>query len=460
MTKAVLRNSTLEDLDKRSFLHPFTSLADHARLGPWIVESAKDVFIRDSLGREYVDGVSGLACVNVGYGRDEIAQAMADQVRKLSFFPSFWGTSHEPGIRLADRLVDMAPGKAGKVLFGTSGSDANESQVKIVWFYNNILGRPKKKKIIARHRSYHGTTIAAGSLTGQAGVHRGFDLPLPQMLHTREPDYTKYAEPGMSERVFSKKMADELDALIQKEGPDTVAAFIAEPVGGSSSGVLVPTEGYWDEITRVLKKHDVLLIADEVVTGFGRTGKMFASDHYGLEPDLLTLSKGITSGYAPMSACVISQRVMDVLSSASAEYGAFGHGYTNTAHPVCAAAALVNIDIIEREGLVERAAETGAYMLTRLREIFSGGPHIRAIRGIGMIMGVEFDEPAPGVDLNDTIPMQILRQGYKDGIIIRATAGNHTITLSPPLTIARKEVDYLIERFARGYELVTAAQAK
>lgn len=455
LSKQVLRNVALADLDKQALLHPFTSIMDHERTGPWIIESAKGVWIRDKSGCEYIDGVSGLACVNVGYGREEIAQALADQARKLNFFHTFWSTSHEPGIRLADRLISLVPGNMSKILFGTSGSDANDSQIKIVWFYNNILGRKKKKKIIARLRSYHGTTIAAASLTGQAGVHNGFDLPLPQMLHVRAPDFSRYADPGMTEREFSRKMADELDATIEREGPETVAAFIAEPVGGSASGVLVPKEGYWDEITRVLRKHDVLLIADEVVCGFGRTGKMFASNHYGLEPDLMTLSKGLTSGYVPMSACAISQKVMDVLGSASAEYGAFGHGYTNTAHPVCAAAALANLDIIERENLVEHAAEIGAYMLGRVRETFEHSPFVREIRGIGMIMGVEFHEPPIGQNLNDTVPMRILRQCIKEGALIRATPGNHTITLSPPLSITRQEADLLLDRFALAFQIVT-----
>ena len=312
---------------------------------------------------------------------------------RLSYFHTFWGTGNEPAARLADRIVDLTPGNMRRVMFGTSGSDANDTQIKLCWYYNNVLGRPKKKKIIARERGYHGTTLAAASVTGMPALHRHFDLPIPQVIWTSAPDYGRKAEPGMSERDFSRALAGELEALIEAEGPDTVAAFIGEPVMGSSSGVLVPPEGYFEEIGRVLRKHDILFIADEVVNGFGRVGAMFASELYRLEPDLMTLSKGLTSGYVPMSGAVVSEKVWEVLLDAAPRFGAFEHGYTNSGHPVAAAAALANLDIIERENLVENAARVGAHLQKGLREVIGAYSEVREIRGIGLIAGIEFFEP-------------------------------------------------------------------
>lgn len=442
----------LSALDRRAVIHPFTSFTDHQRVGPWIIKSGRGVRVTDASGREYIDGVSGLACVNVGYGREEIARAMYEQAMTLAYSPTFWSMSHEPVIRLANRLIQLAPGGMERVLFGTSGSDANDTQMKLIWYYNNLLGRPQKKKIVARERGYHGTTIAAGSLTGLPGLHSAFDLPLPQVRHVRAPDYLKYAEPGMSEREFSNVMASELEALILAEGPGTMAAFIAEPVVGSSGGVLVPTEGYWEGMTAVLKRYDMLLIADEVVSGFGRTGAMFACEHFDLEPDLMTLSKGLTSGYVPLSASLVSERVMRVLGEAT---GGFAHGYTNSGHPVLAAAALANLDIIEGENLVENAATVGAYMQLRLRELFGGHPLVRDVRGIGLIAGIELMEDAE--QGTDGLSVRVLRRCYDEGIMVRATAGNPTITLSPPLSITRAEVDMLLDCFRRGFEAAVDA---
>jgi L-2,4-diaminobutyrate transaminase len=462
MNASAQRNRDLADLDRKAMLHPFTSVAEHQRTGPWVIESGDGVWITDAAGNRHIDGMSGLACVNVGYGRPEIAQALYDQAVSLPYFHAFWSASNEPAIRLASRLIDIAPGKMGKVLFGTSGSDANETQIKISWYYNNVLGRPRKKKIIARERSYHGTTIATGSLTGLGGVHTNFDLPIPQVRHIAAGDYSRRTDPNISEEEFSRLMAFELAKLVEREGPDTIAAFIAEPVAGSSGGVLVPPAGYWAEITRVLRKHDILLIADEAVTGLGRTGAMFASDHFGLKPDLLTLSKGLTSGYVPMSASLISERIMRVLEAGSVQFGAFGHGYTNTAHPVCAAAALANLRIIEREGLVEKAATTGTYMLERLHEIFGSNPLVRDIRGIGLLIGVEFVEAGAGdfADPQVSLPMQILRECYEQGLIIRATPGNPTVTLAPPLIITRQEIDLLLERFLIAVDKVSSGHSE
>ena len=445
----------LSDLDKRSYFHPFTSIADHERTGPWVIQSASGITIKDAEGQEYLDATSGLACVNVGYGREEIARAVYEQTLKLSFFPTFWSTAHEPAIRLADRLIQMTPGDTQRVMFGTSGSDANDTQIKLCWYYNNLLGRPGKKKIIARERAYHGTTIGATSLSGVPGLHKKFDLPIPQVLRTWAPDYLNKASPGMSQREFSKWLAQELDNLIEAEGPDTVAAFINEPVPGSSSGVLVPPTDYFIEIRKVLDKHDVLFIADEVVNGFGRVGAPFASTLYGLEPDLMTLSKGLTSGYIPMSAVVVSKKVWEVVSQASEDVGAFEHGFTNSGHPVCAAAALANLDILERENLFENSAHVGAYLQQCLCDTFADYDAVREIRGIGLFVGIELgDDDVVNQASGEGYPVQIMRECYKAGLIIRASPGNATITLAPPLIITKPEVDLLVERLKLGFDKI------
>ena len=435
MTLETHHNIDLADLDEQSYLHPFTSVTESRRTKPWMIEGGSGIHITDARGQTCIDATSGLICVNVGYGREEVARAIYDQARKLSYFHTFWGTGNEPAARLADRIVDITPGNMRRVMFGTSGSDANDTQIKLCWYYNNVLGRPKKKKIIARERGYHGTTPAAASVTGMPALHKLFDLPLPQVIWT------------------SRALARELEELIDAEGPDTVAAFIGEPVMGSSSGVLVPPEGYFEEIGQVLRKHDILFIADEVVNGFGRVGAMFASELYGLEPDLMTLSKGLTSGYVPMSGAVVSEKVWQVLLDASPRFGTFEHGYTNSGHPVAAAAALASLDIIERENLVENAARVGAHLQEGLREIIGAHDVVREIRGIGLMAGIELvepDEEAVAADPSMGIPVRIMRQCYEEGLIIRAIPGNRTIVIAPPLIITEQQTDEVIERLERG----------
>ncbi len=457
MTVQTHHNLDIAELDKQAYLHPFTNVADHQRTEPWMIEGGSGIWITDAKGQRYIDATSGLICVNVGYGREEIAQAIYDQARKLCYFHTFWSTGNEPAARLADRIVEITPPNMRRVMFGTSGSDANDTQIKLVWYYNNVLGRPQKKKIIARERGYHGTTLGAASVTGVPALHKMFDLPLPQVIWASAPDYGKNAKPGMSERDFAKALAAEIEELVEREGPDTVAAFIGEPVMGSSSGVLVPPEGYFEEIDKVLKKHDILFIADEVVNGFGRVGDMFASNLYGLEPDLMTLSKGLTSGYVPMSAAVVSEKVWSVLQGASGEFGAFEHGYTNSGHPVAAAAALANLDIIEREDLVGNAARVGAHLQASLREVIGSYAEVKEIRGIGLIAGIEFftlGEEAVAADPTKGLPVRIMRQCYEEGLIIRAIPGNNTVVVAPPLVITEQQVDEVVERLDRGMRKV------
>ncbi len=349
----MLSNDPLAQWDRDSFFHPSTHLAQHARgeTPTRIISKADGVFIEDRDGTRLLDAFAGLYCVNVGYGRTEIAEAIADQARELAYYHAYVGHGTEASITLAKMIMDRAPAHMSKVYFGLSGSDANETNIKLIWYYNNILGRPEKKKIISRWRGYHGSGLMTGSLTGLDLFHKKFDLPLAQVVHTESPYFYRRTDPTQSEEAFTAQCAAELEALIAREGADTIAAFIGEPVMGTG-GIVPPPKGYWAAIQAVLRKHDILLVADEVVTGFGRLGTMFGSQHYGIEPDFITIAKGLTSAYAPLSGSIVSDRVWKVLEQGTDENGPIGHGWTYSAHPICAAAGVANLRLIDDLGLV------------------------------------------------------------------------------------------------------------
>jgi L-2,4-diaminobutyrate transaminase len=443
---------TPEKLDQATLLHPFTSVVGHLLRGPRIMVEARGTRIRDRAGREYLDAMAGLWCVNVGYGREEIARAMAEQARRLPYYHSFVSHSNEPAIRLADRLLRLAPGSMSKVFFCNSGSEANETAVKLVWYYNNLRGKPAKKKFIAQQGGYHGVTLGATSLTGIPVLHEHFDLPLRGFLHVRKPHAFWEAAPGESEREFAGRLARELDECIQTEGPETVAAFIAEPVMGAG-GVIPPPEGYFEAIVPVLRKHDVLFIVDEVICGFGRLGEMFGSQRFGLQPELMTVAKGLTSAYFPMSATLVSDSVWDVLRERSSSRDVFAHGHTTTAHPVGAAAALANLEILEREKLVENAARVGRHLQKRLRESFAAHPLVGEVRGTGLMAGIELvadrDRKIP---FNATLAMgtRLHERLLEEGLICRPIA--NAVACSPPLILTEVEVEEIVERFGRGLD--------
>jgi L-2,4-diaminobutyrate transaminase len=452
------RQSTvpLETLDRERVLHPATSIADHLRTGPRIMAEGAGLTLTDTAGRRYLDAVAGLWCVAIGYGRTEVAEAMAAQSRRLAFYHTFSSMSNEPQIRLADRLLSFAPGRMSKVFFGTSGSEANDTQVKLVWYYNNLRGRPRKKKIIARRDGFHGSTVAAGSLTGIEAFHRAFDLPLPQILHTSPAYYYRHGAPGQSEEDYSTGLAAELEQLIQREGPDTVAAFIAEPVMGAG-GVVPPPRGYFEKVQRVLRAHDVLMIVDEVICGFGRLGRMFGSEVYGIEPDLITVAKQLTSGYFPLSACLVSEEIWSALRDGSPEIGPFAHGFTYSGHPVGAAAAMANLDIVLGEDLVGNAARMGPYLQERLRTALADHSLVGDVRGVGLIAGVELvaDKAARrSFDPELRVGLRVAQHCMEDGLIVRPLPGGHVIALSPPLCITRAQVDQVVDGLARGLDRV------
>jgi L-2,4-diaminobutyrate transaminase len=448
---------TLETPDKERVLHPATSIADHLRTGPRIMTEGSGITLTDTAGRRYLDAVAGLWCVNIGYGRTEVADAMGAQARRLAYYHTFSSMSNEPQIRLADRLLGLAPGPMSKVFFGNSGSDANDTQVKLVWYYENLRGRPRKKKIVSRWEGYHGTTVASASLTGLPAFHRAFDLPIANVVHTKPAYHYRDAARGQSEEDYATALAAELEALIQREGPDTVAAFIAEPVMGAG-GVLVPPRTYFEKIQAVLRKHDVLMIADEVICGFGRLGRVFGSELYGIRPDLMTAAKGLTSAYFPLSAVFVSEAVWTVLRDASPQMGAFAHGFTYSGHPVGAAAAMANLDILLGEDLVGNAAKVGEYFQERLRETLAGQPLVGEVRGVGLIAGVELvaDRAAKRpFEPEKRIASRVAQRCLEDGLIVRALPAGHVLAFSPPLCITRAEVDEVLARFGKALAAVT-----
>ena len=438
--------SNVEDLDRQYFFHPFTNAKEHERTGPLMIDSGHGSTLVDVHGRSYLDAMAGLWCVNIGYGNHEMADAIAAQTRKLAYYHTFASMGNEPVARLAHRLVTDAPGDMAKVFFGNSGSDANDTQVKLVWYYNNVLGRPEKKKIISRDRGYHGVTVMSGSLCGLPGMHSGFDLPLPMVRFAKSPHYRFEGLAGETEEQFVSRLATELEDLILAEGPETVAAFIAEPLQ-AAGGVIVPPPSYFPAIQAVLRKYDVLLIADEVVCGFGRTGEWFGSTSFGMEPDLITVAKGITSAYVPLSAVLVSAPVWDVVARGSDTFGVFSHGYTYSAHPLAATAAMTNLDIIERDGLMGQAKARGDHLLGRLRSAFEGHPLVAEVRGHGLVGAVELVEsvdPLRRFEPRGKLAGALVARARQLGVITRALPNADTISFSPPFVVTEGELDEMV----------------
>ncbi|MBR8087562.1 aminotransferase class III-fold pyridoxal phosphate-dependent enzyme [Burkholderia vietnamiensis] len=455
----------IAELDRNSVLHPFTQLKDYAtgKAGaPTIVEGGSGIKIRDAEGREYIDGFAGLYCVNVGYGRTEVADAISRQAHKLAYYHTYAAHTTEELAVLSDRLVKMAPGNMSKVFYGLSGSDANETQAKLVWYYNNLRGFPKKKKIIARERGYHGCSVVSGSMTGMSFYHDYMDLPVSGILRTGVPHHYWGAQEGETELQFSERRAQELEQLILREGPDTVGAFIAEPVLGTG-GITPPPEGYWAAIQTVLAKYDVLLIADEVITAFGRTGAMFGSEKYGIQPDLITVAKGLTSAYAPLSACLVGQKVYEVMEAGAEKVGAFSHGYTYSGHPISVAAANAVLDIVERENIPQNAATTGEYFQTQLRESFKGHPYIGEVRGVGLMAAIEFvADPATKRRFDPALKVgaRVSKAARDRNLIARAMPHGDILGFAPPLTLTRAEVDEIVDITRQAIGQVTEELAK
>ena len=441
----MLRNDQLDQWDRENFFHPSTHLAQFARgeVPNRIVTGGQGCHIEDRDGNRLLDAFAGLYCVNVGYGRPEIAEAIAAQARELAYYHAYVGHGTEASITLAQMVLERAPEGMSKVYFGLGGSDANETNVKLVWYYNNILGRPEKKKIISRWRGYHGSGLMTGSLTGLELYHKKFDLPLAQVLHTEAPYYYRRPQGIESEAAFTAHCVAELEALIEREGPDTIAAFIGEPVLGTG-GIVPPPEGYWEAIQAVLAKHDILLIADEVVTGFGRLGSMMGSTHYGLKPDLITIAKGLTSAYAPLSGSIVGDKMWKVLEQGTDENGAIGHGWTYSAHPIGAAAGVANLKLVDELGLVENAGTVGAHFRAALVDALGEHANVGEIRGEGMLGAIELvrdRDSRSHFEASEGVSYKVVSALLERGVIGRAMPQGDILGFAPPLCLTAAEAE-------------------
>jgi L-2,4-diaminobutyrate transaminase len=456
---AMLYNDQLEQWDRENFFHPSTHLADFARgdLPHRVVTGGQGSLIHTRDGKQLLDAFAGLYCVNVGYGQSEIADAIADQARELAYYHAYVGHGTEASITLSKMILDRAPDNMSKVYFGLSGSDANETNIKLIWYYNNILGRPEKKKIISRWRGYHGSGLMTGSLTGLELFHSKFDLPLAQVVHTEAPYYYRRADLAQSEAAFVAHCVAELEALIDREGADTIAAFIGEPVLGTG-GIVPPPAGYWQAIQAVLDKHDILLVADEVVTGFGRLGTMFGSDHYEMRPDLITIAKGLTSAYAPLSGSIVSDKMWQVLERGTDENGPIGHGWTYSAHPIGAAAGVANLKLLDDLKLVENAGSVGTYLNATMRQALGDHANVGEVRGEGMLCAVEFVADKADrtyFDASDKIGPQIAAKLLEqDDVIARAMPQGDILGFAPPFSLSRDEADRIVSSTVRAVQAV------
>jgi 4-aminobutyrate---pyruvate transaminase len=452
-----LSNLAVRDIE--TVIHPYTNLHRHREIGPLVLEEGKGVYVFDSDGKRYIEGLSGLWCTSLGYGNLEVVEAAAKQMARLPYTHLFGHKSNDLAIELAEKLKEIVPCAASKVLFCSSGSEANDMQVKLTWYYNNARGKHEKKKLIARIKGYHGVTVASGSLTGLPAVHTDFDLPIKNIMHTSCPHYYRFGEAGETEEQFADRMAKDLDDLIQREGPDTIAAFIAEPVMGAG-GVIVPPKGYFAKIQAVLDKYDVRVIADEVICGFGRTGNPFGSQTMGFKPTSVSMAKAITSAYFPLGAITIEEELYQAMVEQSKKIGTFGHGYTYTAHPVASAVALKVIEIYERDGIYAHAAKMGEHFQARLRKL-ADHPLVGESRGVGLIGACELvadKQTKRPFDPKKTVGAQAVKFAQDRGLICRMLGD--AVALCPPLIISKAEIDEMFDIYEKALNDTEAWVAK
>jgi 4-aminobutyrate--pyruvate transaminase len=433
-------------------LHPATNLRQVQTEGPLVITRGEGVYVYDDEGRRYLEGMAGLWCASLGFSERRLADAAYRQMCELPFYHSFAGKVPAISTELAERLVGIAPKGMAKALFANSGSEANDTAIKLAWYINNALGRPQKKKIIAQDRAYHGVTIATASLTGLAFAHTDFDLPIARILHADCPYPYRGAQPGESEQAYAARLAQSLEQLIEREGPDTVAAFFAEPVMGAG-GVIIPPATYFDRIQPILKKHDILFIVDEVISGFGRTGNMFGSQTFNLQPDIITVAKALSAGYLPISANLVSAKVYDILLNQSDKLGIFGHGYTYSSHPVPAAVALETLKIYEERDIVAQVRRVGPRLQAGLRS-YADHPLVGEARGIGLIGAVELvrnKKTKEGFDPKAGVAAYLVRRAQHHGAILRNMPGDN-VAFSPPLIISEAEIDEMLACFGKALD--------
>lgn len=447
----------MNSINWKHYLNPYTNLKTIEAEGPMIITRGEGVYVHDQSGKRYIEGLSGLWCVSLGFSEMRLWEAAQSQMEELPYYHSFGGKVPDVSLELAERLVQMAPTPLSRAIFANSGSESNDTAVKIAWYYNNALGRRQKKKIISRAFGYHGTTIISASMSGMDYAHDGFDLPMPVVLHTDCPHHYRYAEPSESENSFADRMATNLETLILEEDPDTIAAFIAEPIQGAG-GVIVPPASYFEKIQQVLRKYDILMIADEVICGFGRTGEMFGSQAFNIIPDMMTVAKQLSSGYQPISALMITEPIYEALRDQSNNLGTFGHGYTYTGHPVAAAVALETLKIYDEREIVDQVRETGPILQKSLRE-FASHPIVGHVRGLGLIAGVELTSDKAtreAFDPKHKVGAYLVQRAQDYGLIVRALPGD-CIAFCPPLIVKEQEINQIIEIF--GHALQDTAKA-
>ena len=452
MTASNANTQKWQAMSRDHHLAPFSDLKQLAEKGPRIITRGEGVHLWDSEGNKILDGMAGLWCLAIGYGREELVQAASKQMRELPFYNTFFQTAHPPVLELAKALAEVTPAGMNHVFFTGSGSEGNDTMLRMVRHYWALKGKPNKKVVIARENGYHGSTVAGASLGGMKGMHEQGDLPIPGIVHIAQPYW--FGEGGeMTPEAFGIWAADELEKKILEVGEDQVAAFIAEPIQGAG-GVIIPPDSYWPRVREILTKYDILFVADEVICGFGRTGEWFGSDYYGNTPDMMTIAKGLTSGYVPMGGLVVRDEIVKVLN----EGGDFNHGFTYSGHPVAAAVALENIRILREEKIIEQVREeTAPYLQKRLREL-ADHPLVGEVRGVGMLGAIELvkDKATRARYPSDKAVGMICRgHCFENGLIMRAVGD--TMIISPPLVISKSEIDELVDKARKCLDLTARA---
>ncbi len=439
-----------------NIVHGYSNLLALEKTPPLVVSRGAGVRIIDEDGKDYIEGAAGMWCASFGFSDQELADAAIEQFRKLPYYHSLIDKTTEPMIELAERLTAMAPVPMSKVFFANSGSEANDTAVKMIWYYNHALGRPEKKKIISRLFGYHGSTVAAASITGIPSMHAGFGLPLADFLHTDCPHYYRYGEDGESEEAYTSRLAESLEALIQQEGPDTVAAFVAEPVMGGG-GCIVPPEGYFEKIQAVLRKYDILMVADEVITGFARTGNMFGCETFAIEPDIMTLAKGLSGAYQPISATMITDEIYKALRDQSDRIGFFAQAFTTTGHPVAVAVALRAQQLMEERDILGHVREVSPALLAGVRA-FADHPLVGNVRGVGLMAAVELvadKATRRSFDPGFKVKEHLRQRAQEHGLVIRSGMAGDVLAFSPPLIISEAEIGEMLERFSMALDDTT-----
>jgi 4-aminobutyrate---pyruvate transaminase len=443
--------NSVQARDIASIVHPQTNLVAHLEQGPMVIERGQGCYVYDDQGTRFLDAAAGLWCASLGYASERLARVAYEQMRKLGFYHLYRGTTNETGVDLAEKLLQIAPVPMSKVLFQCSGSEANDTALKLVWYYHAASGKPEKRKIIGRHMAYHGSTSASISASGKADMHADFGLPFPGFLHTEYPHYYRFHHDGETEEQFATRMTEALEALILREGAETCGAFIAEPVMGAGGG-LTPPRSYWAKVQAVLRKYDILFIADEVICGFGRTGNMWGSQTYELNPDMITCAKALSAGMQPISALLINQRVFEAMLDESRKLGNFAHGFTYAGHPVTTAVAMETLRIYDEMDMIGHVRRVGPYMQQVLAQ-FREHPLVGEVRGVGLLTGVEMvadKATRTQFDPARKIGATVDKHARAYGLITRFIGDR--IAFSPPLVVTEAEIDDIAVRLGRALD--------